>query len=140
MVRFPWAVRRANKGQDRDVEASAELTSRDFTGGYQLAPDDGIMVRPTPVSLGDEVQIEYRGLLAQCGAEQVYLHYGFGRSDWTHVQDIPMEGRPDGSWTAVVQVEEPGRFNFCFRDDASNWDNNNGRNWSYEIHGDGDMH
>ncbi|NLY30617.1 MAG: carbohydrate-binding protein [Firmicutes bacterium] len=122
------------------MEASVELVGRDLSRDYQLAPDDGIIVRPTPVSLGDELQVEYRGLLAQSGAEEVYLHYGFGRSDWTYVQDIPMEKSADGTWTAVVQVEEAGRFNFCFRDNANNWDNNYGRNWSYEIHGDGDFH
>ena len=137
-MRFPWAVRKEKKAQD--MEASVELVGRDLSGDYQLAPDDGIIVRPTPVSLGDELQVEYRGLLAQSGAEEVYLHYGFGRSDWTYVQDIPMEKSSDGTWTAVVQVEEAGRFNFCFRDNANNWDNNYGRNWSYEIHGDGDFH
>ena len=137
-MRFPWAVRKEKKAQD--MEASVELVGRDLSGDYQLAPDDGIIVRPTPVSLGDELQVEYRGLLAQSGAEEVYLHYGFGRSDWTYVQDIPMEKSADGTWTAVVQVEEAGRFNFCFRDNANNWDNNYGRNWSYEIHGDGDFH
>ena len=137
-MRFPWAVRKEKKAQD--MEASVELVGRDLSRDYQLAPDDGIIVRPTPVSLGDELQVEYRGLLAQSGAEEVYLHYGFGRSDWTYVQDIPMEKSSDGTWTAVVQVEEAGRFNFCFRDNANNWDNNYGRNWSYEIHGDGDFH
>ena len=137
-MRFPWAVRKEKKAQD--MEASVELVGKDLSGDYQLAPDDGIIVRPTPVSLGDELQVEYRGLLAQSGAEEVYLHYGFGRSDWTYVQDIPMEKSSDGTWTAVVQVEEAGRFNFCFRDNANNWDNNYGRNWSYEIHGDGDFH
>ena len=137
-MRFPWAVRKEKKAQD--MEASVELVVRDLSRDYQLAPDDGIIVRPTPVSLGDELQVEYRGLLAQSGAEEVYLHYGFGRSDWTYVQDIPMEKSADGTWTAVVQVEEAGRFNFCFRDNANNWDNNYGRNWSYEIHGDGDFH
>ena len=137
-MRFPWAVRKKN--QDQDMEVSVELAGSDLARDYQLAPDDGIIVRPTPVSLGDEVQVEYRGLLAQSGAEEVYLHFGFGRSDWTYVQDIPMEKSPDGTWTAVVQVEEAGRFNFCFRDNANNRDNNNGRNWCYEIHGDGEFH
>ncbi len=137
-MRFPWAVRKDRK--DQDMEASLELAGSDLASDYQLGPDNGIMVRPTPVSLGDEVKVEYRGLLAQAGAEQIYLHFGFGRGDWTYVQEVPMERTPDGAWTALVQVEEAGRFNFCFRDSANNWDNNNGRNWSYEIHGDGDFH
>ena len=145
-MRFPWAVRREKKDENRvkeqnlDMEVGAELIGSDFSRDYQLAPDDGIIVRPTPVSLGDEILVVVRGLLAQSGAEAVYLHFGFGRNDWSYVQDIPMESSPDGTWTAVVQAAEAGRFNFCFRDNANNWDNNSGRNWSYEIHGDGDFH
>ncbi|NMB46359.1 MAG: carbohydrate-binding protein [Firmicutes bacterium] len=114
------------------METSAELSGSD----YHLAPDSGIDVEPTPITLGDELKIEYRGLLAASGAEAVYVHYGFGPGDWRFVQDIPMEKTPDGTWTAVVQAGEKGRFSFCFRDNANNWDNNNGKNWSYEIHGD----
>jgi hypothetical protein len=135
-VRIPWALRRGQTDQDRDMETSTELSGSDLEHDFHLAPDNGIDVEPTPITLGDELKIEYRGLLAQSGAEAVYLHYGFGPGDWRFVQYIPMESSSDGVWTAVVHAGERGRFSFCFRDGADNWDNNSGRNWSYEIHGD----
>lgn len=107
-----------------------------FDGPYQLAPDSGIMVSPVPVTLGDRIEIRYNGLLAQSGAAQVILHYGYGPGNWRSVTEVPMERTPTGEWRAEVVVDEPGRFSFCFRDNANNWDNNYGRNWSYKVHGD----
>lgn len=134
-MKIPWALRRGRQERYLDEETSAELSSSDLDD-YHLAPDSGIAVKPTPITLGDELKVEYRGLLAQSGAEAVYLHYGFGPGDWRSVNDIPMERSSDGAWAAVIQAGEKGRFSFCFRDNANNWDNNSGRNWSYEIHGD----
>ena len=139
-MKIPWALRRGRTEQDLDVETSTELSSSSLEHDYQLTPDSGIAVEPTPITLGDELKIEYRGLLAQSGAEAVYLHYGFGPGDWRSIQEISMEKGTDGAWTAVVQAGERGRFSFCFRDNANNWDNNSGRNWSYEIHGDSWQH
>ncbi len=139
-MKLPWALRRGRADENLDVEASEELSISSLGHDYQLAPDSGIAVEPTPITLGDELKIEYRGLLAQSGAEAVYLHYGFGPGDWRFVQEIPMEKDSDGAWMTVVQAGEKGRFSFCFRDNGNNWDNNNGRNWSYEIHGDNWQH
>lgn len=133
-------------GTKEDTEFAGEITPE--TGktaaepleGYQRAPEDGIRVKPTPITLGDEFKIEYRGLLARAGAGKVILHCGYGPGDWRHVQDIEMEKNKEGAWTATVRATQPGRFNFCFRDNAYNWDNNNGLNWSYEIHGDAWQH
>jgi hypothetical protein len=54
------------------------------------------------------------------------------------VQDIKMKKGRDGSWSASLVVNDPTRLNFCFHDGADHWDNNSGRNWSYEIH-DGEL-
>ncbi len=136
-LKIPWSFRKERVNKGLEAEFSTELSAEgSMDGDYQLGPDSGIAVEPTPITLGDELKIEYRGLLAHSVAEPVYLHYGFGPGDWRFIQDIPMEKDPSGAWTAVVQAGETGRFSFCFRDGAENWDNNDGRNWSYEIHGD----
>ncbi|MCR4401432.1 MAG: carbohydrate-binding protein [Firmicutes bacterium] len=98
--------------------------------------DDGVYVSPTPITAGESVSVKYSGLLAKAGAEQVYLHMGYGVGTWNSVVDVPMTKVEPGTFEARVDLplEETSRFHFCFRDNAGNWDNNNGRDWSYEIH------
>jgi hypothetical protein len=95
---------------------------------------NGIYLDPVPITQGDEVKIKYKGHLAEAGADKVFLHAGYGHERWENVIDIPMKKTRDGSWSITVQVNEPSNFNFCFRDSAQNWDNNQGRNWSYQVH------
>lgn len=101
---------------------------------YQLRPNDGVKVEPVPMTRQDMVTVAYDGLLARAGAQQVILHWGYGPGPWRKVQERLMERKPEGHWEAQVVLNDGGRFNFCFRDNAHNWDNNAGRNWSYEIH------
>ncbi|HEX3033161.1 MAG TPA: carbohydrate-binding protein [Bacillota bacterium] len=96
--------------------------------------DGGICVDPTPITVGQKVSILYDGLLAQSGADQVYLHAGFGgNKQWYDVRDLAMT-RTGWGWESILDVEDRSRLNFCFKDSADHWDNNSGRNWSYEIH------
>ena len=96
----------------------------------------GVSISPMPVTAGERVTVKYNGLLAQSGADALYLHTGFGPKDWRNVSDIPMLREKAGTWKADVELDpnETSRLNFCFRDTASNWDNNSGLNWSLEIH------
>jgi hypothetical protein len=96
---------------------------------------DGIFLEPVPITLGEELKIKYKGVLADSPADKVYLHAGFGNEIWEKVLDVPMKKTKDGGWSVTIQVDEPSSFHFCFRDDAQNWDNNNGRNWTYQVHG-----
>lgn len=100
---------------------------------------DGVVVDPTPITLGEEITILYYGLLPSSGADEIYLHYGYGNADnWNQVTDVRME-KTDRGFAKKIQIENPSRLNFCFKDSANNWDNNNGLNWSFEIH-NGDMY
>lgn len=95
---------------------------------------DGIFLEPVPITLGDDIKIKYKGSLALDGAQKVFLHMGFGYGEWEHVQTIPMRKTRDGGWSATLKAEDGSCLNFCFKDDADHWDNNAGRNWTYEIH------
>lgn len=100
----------------------------------QLDADNGIYVGPTPITAGENVEIKYNGLLARSGAKEVYLHAGFGTNNhWDRVKDIKMGKRRD-EWQTDMKIDTNSRLNICFRDNADNWDNNNGRNWSFEVH------
>ncbi|MGO0122298.1 carbohydrate-binding protein [Desulfothermobacter acidiphilus] len=94
-----------------------------------------VIIDPTPVTAGEEVTICYNGLLARSGAQQIYLHLGFGAPDkWHRVQDFRMS-RTSWGWIKTVSIPyDEETLNFCFWDGAGNWDNNYGLNWSYIIH------
>ncbi|HHZ19192.1 MAG TPA: carbohydrate-binding protein [Firmicutes bacterium] len=93
---------------------------------------EGIFMDPVPVLQGQEVKIKYKGYLTTTGAKKIFLHAGFGEGNWENVQDIPMRKLRDGGWSASL-VAEGSRLNICFKDDAENWDNNFGQNWSFAI-------
>ncbi|MFZ5634606.1 MAG: carbohydrate-binding protein [Bacillota bacterium] len=92
----------------------------------------GVQVKPLNES-GRDVRIRYNGLLAASGAADVFMHYGFGESDnWASVGDMHLERTYEG-WESTVAMHDNKQLNFCFRDSAHNWDNNNGLNWIYRI-------
>lgn len=94
----------------------------------------GVNVYPTPITLGEHVNVVYNGLLAKSGATEVWVHVGFGPHEhWHNVRDIKMLNTGRG-WEQTFEVDDPSRLNLCFKDSAQNWDNNNGHNWSFEIH------
>jgi len=139
--------RRPPQEVDARMEAAEELagfyngrglartaTTTPALEAYQLRPNDGVKVEPVPITRYDQVTVSYDGLLARAGAQQVILHWGYGPGPWRKVREQLMERKPDGRWETRVVLDDGGRFSFCFRDNAYNWDNNSGRNWSYEIH------
>lgn len=134
---IPEAVT-ANAGysQASDQEVG-EIGGRSVEQNYQHGPDDGVNVSPTPITLGDTVTVTYSGQLLQNNPQSLHLHWGVGPGHWEHVQDVAME-KAAGGYTATLEVGEEGNFEFCFRDSDNNWDNNEGRNWSYIVH-DGEM-
>ncbi|MHB1418510.1 MAG: carbohydrate-binding protein [Bacillota bacterium] len=97
----------------------------------------GVVVDPVPVTAGEEVTVLYYGLLSDSGADQVWLHTGYGNAhQWQQVHDYRMEHTGRG-WVKTFPAEGPGQLNFCFKDSASNWDNNSGVNWTYQVHSGG---
>lgn len=94
----------------------------------------GVTVYPVPITPGEHINIIYNGLLARSGATEIWLHLGYGHAhNWEKVQDLKMFKTGRG-WEQTLKVPDEERLHFCFKDSANNWDNNNGRNWSYEIH------
>jgi len=95
------------------------------------APIQGVQVKPMSED-GTIVRIRYNGLLKESGADQIWMHMGFGNiDDWKNIKDISME-RTAAGWEQTVKMEDR-QLNFCFKDSVDNWDNNNGMNWIYRI-------
>lgn len=88
--------------------------------------EKGVEVTLSPVN--KEATICYTGVLATSGADRVYLHCGHGdQSDWNSTSTEPMEKTYRG-WEKKISLKNK-KLNFCFKDSANNWDNNNGHNW-----------
>ncbi|MGE5598976.1 MAG: carbohydrate-binding protein [Bacteroidota bacterium] len=87
---------------------------------------------PGTVHRGDPVVINYRGILKNDGADEVYLHYGFDRWQMP-VRTVKMARQENGTFAAEIAAEAKREINFCFKDSADHWDNNNGRDWSLPL-------
>ena len=92
---------------------------------------NGIVLNPSVPSVGDNVRIIYDGLLAKNGASHIYAHIGYGDS-WDKKSYHQMT-KSSMAFEASFPVEDSDTLNVCFKDCANNWDNNSGKNYSFEI-------
>lgn len=93
---------------------------------------NGITITPANPAPGDSVRVVYDGLLAQSGASDVLAHVGFG-SSWENSFDYRMVKTTTGFEATVQLPSQSNTLNIAFKDCADNWDNNSGRNYSFEI-------
>ena len=77
------------------------------------------------------VKISYIGKLFQDASEEVSIHYGFG-TNWDNVSDIKME-KTELGFQAEINLLEGDTFNFCFRNENNEWDNNEGQNYVFPL-------
>ena len=77
------------------------------------------------------VKISYTGKFFQESCEKVFIHYGFGLN-WDNVCEVEME-RTELGFQAEIFLGEGDSFNFCFRNDNDEWDNNDCKNYTFEI-------
>lgn len=77
------------------------------------------------------VKISYTGDLFQNNSEEVFIHYGFGLN-WDDLNEIKME-KTELGFQSELNLKSYDTFNFCFRNNNNNWDNNNGANYVFPI-------
>lgn len=77
------------------------------------------------------VKISYTGTFFEDNSEKVFIHYGFGNS-WSNLQDIEME-KTDLGFQATIELVSSEDFNFCFKNEKDQWDNNEGQNYTFKI-------
>lgn len=92
---------------------------------------EGIVLNPSVPLSGTTVTISYSGILAKSGATSLFAHVGYG-DKWEHVGDFSMKKTPTG-FTVDVPVAFAPSLNVCFKDGANNWDNNNGKNYTFDV-------
>lgn len=78
-----------------------------------------------------KIKISYTGTLFQGNADKVFIHYGFD-NDWKELNEVEMK-KTDLGFQAEIELPVYDTFNFCFRDENNNWDNNNTENYVFPI-------
>ena len=81
---------------------------------------------------GRTAKLIYKGSLAASGAEEIYVHYGYGLL-WENLQETKLEKVADDTFEASITLNGTDSINFCFRDANNNWDNNSAQNYSYPV-------
>ena len=77
------------------------------------------------------VKISYTGKFFQDTSKKVILHYGFN-SEWIDVAEKEMLKTELGFQTEV-NLKEYKTFNFCFKNENEEWDNNEGKDYIFTI-------
>ena len=78
-----------------------------------------------------KVKISYTGRFFEENSKNVFIHYGFN-NDWQEINEIEME-KTDLGFQAEIELPEYDTFNFCFRNENDEWDNNENANYVFDI-------
>lgn len=76
--------------------------------------------------------ISYSGNLYKQNSNSVYMIYGYG-DNWAHTTEQRMTKNSKGFVAKVNVPQDFDNFNFCFRNQNNEWDNNNGSNYNAPI-------
>lgn len=78
------------------------------------------------------VKISYTGKFFEDGSEETHIHYGFGES-WDGLSDVKMERTDLGFQCEVHLLDGYSTFNFCFKNEKGEWDNNGNSNYIFDV-------
>lgn len=92
---------------------------------------NGLVITPNVLAEGDVASVVYKGILKNSGADEVFMHVGFGEQ-WTDIKDIKMKKTEDGFET-VLPITTDMPLKLAFHDSANNWDNNQTRDYTFEV-------
>lgn len=98
---------------------------------YNTYIQNGVFIRPNVIAQGDTATVTYKGLLFNSGADTVYMHCGYG-VNWENVEDVQMTKTVEG-FQASLPINQYKPLNMVFKDSANNWDNNSGKNYTFDV-------
>lgn len=78
-----------------------------------------------------KVKISYTGKFFQDASIEVSIHYGFGMN-WNNINDIKMI-KTELGYQAEIELVGKESFNFCFKNNNNEWDNNEGQNYIFPL-------
>lgn len=94
--------------------------------------EENVCFSDTNLIEGRTSKLTYKGFLATNGANEIYVHYGFGLL-WENLQEIKLDKVCDNTFETEITLLTGDSINFCFRDENNNWDNNSTKNYSMAI-------
>ena len=77
------------------------------------------------------VKISYTGKFFQDGSKEVSIRYGFG-NEWENQTEADMI-KTDLGFQIEVNLIDKETFNFCIKNENDEWDNNDGKNYIFNI-------
>ena len=77
------------------------------------------------------VKISYTGRFFQDGSKEVSIRYGFG-NEWENQTEADMV-KTDLGFQIEVNLIDKETFNFCIKNENDEWDNNDGKNYIFNI-------
>ena len=77
------------------------------------------------------IKISYTGKFFQDESKNVFIHYGFG-NEWEGLVDAEMV-KTELGFQIEVDLIEKDTFNFCFKNEKNEWDNNDNQNYVFNI-------
>ena len=83
------------------------------------------------LTANSSVKISYTGKFFQNNSEKVFIHYGFGNT-WENLSDVEMI-KTDLGFQAEINLIDSDTFNFCFKNNNNEWDNNNYQNYVFDL-------
>lgn len=83
------------------------------------------------LTANNTVKISYTGKFFQDSSTNVSIHYGFGLN-WENLVDAEMT-KTELGFQIEVDLLDKETFNFCFKNEKDEWDNNNGQNYIFTI-------
>ena len=99
--------------------------------------DNGVSVTGGSGSM----ELEYDGLLSRSGAEELFAVVGYGNNlKWEDSETYAMQKLENQVFKVSIPVKRSGNLNMAFKDNAGNWDNNSGMNYSFNNHFYKDSH
>lgn len=79
----------------------------------------------------NKIKISYTGKFFQEKSKKVFIRYGFG-PNWDNLVEAEMEPSELG-FQIELELIDSTTFNFCFKNEKDEWDNNGGDNYIFNI-------
>ena len=83
------------------------------------------------LTANSDIKISYTGKFFQDGSKEVSIRYGFG-DDWDNLIEREMVKTELGFQVEITLLDKEN-FNFCFKNENDEWDNNDGNNYIFNI-------